>query len=127
MSAPRTTLVLAAALVGFYPPLILATGEQLSEPLGAFFVTAGFAALALRKRYRFAVVAAGYSYRQLGNVKRESAQRLAELQQAVTTANDTANRADRKSPRHAKVHHGLGRQPLRAALLEQDPCVDLAR
>lgn len=41
-----------------------------------------------------AVFAAGYSYRQLGNVKRESAQRLAELQQAVTTANDTANRAD---------------------------------
>ena len=41
-----------------------------------------------------AVFAAGYSYRQLGNVKRESARRLAELQQAVTTANDTANRAD---------------------------------
>ena len=41
-----------------------------------------------------AVFAAGYSYRQLGNVRRESAQRLAELQQAVTTANDTANRAD---------------------------------
>ena len=42
----------------------------------------------------FAVFAAGYSYRQLGNVRRESAQRLAELQQAVITANDTANRAD---------------------------------
>ncbi len=41
-----------------------------------------------------AVFAAGYSYRQLGNVRRESAHRLAELQQAVTTANDTANRAD---------------------------------
>ncbi len=41
-----------------------------------------------------AVFAAGYSYRQLGNVKRESARRFAELQQAVTTANDTANRAD---------------------------------
>ena len=41
-----------------------------------------------------AVFAAGYSYRQLGNVKRESARRLAELQQAVTAANDTANRAD---------------------------------
>ncbi len=41
-----------------------------------------------------AVFAAGYSYRQLGNVKRESARRLAELQQAVTTANETANRAD---------------------------------
>ena len=31
--------VAAAALVGFYPPLILATGEQLSEPLGAFLLT----------------------------------------------------------------------------------------
>ena len=41
-----------------------------------------------------AVFAAGYSYRQLGNVRRESAHRLAELQQAVATANDTANRAD---------------------------------
>ena len=41
-----------------------------------------------------AIFAAGYSYRQLGNVRRESAHRLAELQQALTTANDTANRAD---------------------------------
>ncbi len=41
-----------------------------------------------------AVFAAGYSYRQLGNVKRESARRLAELQQAVLAATDTANRAD---------------------------------
>ena len=41
-----------------------------------------------------AVFAAGYTYRQLGNVKRETARRLAELQQSVTTANDTANRAD---------------------------------
>ncbi len=41
-----------------------------------------------------AVFAAGYSYRQLGNVKRESARRLAELQQAVMAATDTANRAD---------------------------------
>jgi MFS family permease len=38
--------VLAAALVGFYPPLILATGEQLSEPLGAFLLTGAFLALA---------------------------------------------------------------------------------
>ena len=38
--------VLAAALVGFYPPLILATGEQLSEPLGAFLLTSAFLALA---------------------------------------------------------------------------------
>ncbi len=41
-----------------------------------------------------AIFAAGYSYRQLGNIRRESAHRLAELQQAVTTANDIANRAD---------------------------------
>ncbi len=41
-----------------------------------------------------AIFAAGYSYRQLGNVKRESARRLAELQQAVSTANETATRAD---------------------------------
>src|SRR5919198_676090 len=38
--------VAAAALVGFYPPLILATGEQLSEPLGAFLITCAFLALA---------------------------------------------------------------------------------
>ncbi|HVL95424.1 MAG TPA: hypothetical protein VM266_06145 [Solirubrobacteraceae bacterium] len=38
--------VVAAALVGFYPPLILATGEQVSEPLGAFLLTAGFCTLA---------------------------------------------------------------------------------
>jgi 4-amino-4-deoxy-L-arabinose transferase-like glycosyltransferase len=38
--------VAAAALVGFYPPLILATGEQLSEPLGAFLLTCAFLALA---------------------------------------------------------------------------------
>ena len=34
--------VAAAALVGLYPPLILATGEQLSEPLGAFWLTLAF-------------------------------------------------------------------------------------
>jgi 4-amino-4-deoxy-L-arabinose transferase-like glycosyltransferase len=34
--------VAAAALVGFYPPLILATGEQISEPLGAFWLTLAF-------------------------------------------------------------------------------------
>ncbi|MBA2513666.1 MAG: hypothetical protein H0V26_04960 [Solirubrobacterales bacterium] len=47
----------AAALVGFYPPLILATGEQLSEPLGAFFVITAFLALAVavdrRRRWAF--------------------------------------------------------------------------
>ncbi|MGH6611733.1 MAG: uroporphyrinogen-III C-methyltransferase [Burkholderiaceae bacterium] len=41
-----------------------------------------------------AIFAAGYTYRQLNNVKRESARRLAELQQAVSTANETATRAD---------------------------------
>ncbi len=44
--------VAAAALVGFYPPLILATGEQLSEPLGAFLVVLGFLALAWAVRDR---------------------------------------------------------------------------
>jgi 4-amino-4-deoxy-L-arabinose transferase-like glycosyltransferase len=34
--------VAAAALVGLYPPLILATGEQLSEPFGAFWLTLAF-------------------------------------------------------------------------------------
>lgn len=42
--------VAAAALVGAYPPLILASGEQLSEPLGAALVVAAFAALALAVR-----------------------------------------------------------------------------
>ena len=44
--------VLAAALVGFYPPLILMTGEQVSEPLGAFFLTAAFCALAWAAKER---------------------------------------------------------------------------
>jgi 4-amino-4-deoxy-L-arabinose transferase-like glycosyltransferase len=38
--------LLAAAIVAFYPPLILASGEQLSENLGAFVVALAFAALA---------------------------------------------------------------------------------
>ena len=42
--------VAAAALVGFYPPLILATGEQISEPLGAFWLTLAFALFALGAR-----------------------------------------------------------------------------
>ncbi|HET6551088.1 MAG TPA: hypothetical protein VFG79_21660 [Solirubrobacter sp.] len=57
--AGRWAGVLAAALVGLYPPLIMFTGEQLSEPLGAFLVTAALAALALRHRSRFALPAAG--------------------------------------------------------------------
>jgi hypothetical protein len=44
--------LVAAALVGFYPPLILATGEQLSEPLGAFFLISAFLAFALAARRR---------------------------------------------------------------------------
>lgn len=36
----------AAALVAFYPPAILATGEMLSEPLGAFLLTTAAVALA---------------------------------------------------------------------------------
>ena len=39
--------LLAGALVGTYPPLIGATGDQLSEPLGAFLLLAAFVALAL--------------------------------------------------------------------------------
>lgn len=53
--------VLAGALVGLYPPLILSTGEQLSEPLGAFFVVGAFTlvALAARGGRRWAWPAAG--------------------------------------------------------------------
>jgi hypothetical protein len=42
--------VAAGALVGFYPPLILATGEQLSEPFGAFWLTVAFALFVLAAR-----------------------------------------------------------------------------
>ncbi len=38
--------VVAALIVGTYPPLIGATGDQLSEPLGACLLMASFAALA---------------------------------------------------------------------------------
>jgi len=51
LTGPWAGLV-AAALVGFYPPLILATGEQLSEPLGAFLLIAAFAALAAGLQFR---------------------------------------------------------------------------
>lgn len=44
--------VLAAGLVGLYPPLILATGEQVSEPLGAFLFTAAMAAFAMSAHRR---------------------------------------------------------------------------
>ena len=39
--------VLAGLIVGTYPPLIGATGDQLSEPLGAFLLIAAFTVLAL--------------------------------------------------------------------------------
>lgn len=42
--------VAAAALVGLYPPLILATGEQISEPLGAFCLTLAFLAFVVAAR-----------------------------------------------------------------------------
>jgi 4-amino-4-deoxy-L-arabinose transferase-like glycosyltransferase len=42
--------LLAGALVGFYPPLILQTGEQLSEPTGAMWLTGAVLALALAAR-----------------------------------------------------------------------------
>ena len=53
--------VLAGAIVGTYPPLIGATGDQLSEPLGAFLLLAAFTALALalRRRQRRWYAAAG--------------------------------------------------------------------
>jgi 4-amino-4-deoxy-L-arabinose transferase-like glycosyltransferase len=44
--------VLAGAIVGTYPPLIGATGDQLSEPLGAFLLIAAFVALALAVKRR---------------------------------------------------------------------------
>ena len=50
--AGRRAGLVGTALVALYPPLILATGEQLSEPLGAFFLVAGFAALAWAARRR---------------------------------------------------------------------------
>ena len=39
--------LVAALIVGTYPPLIGATGDQLSEPLGAFLLIAAFTVLAL--------------------------------------------------------------------------------
>jgi 4-amino-4-deoxy-L-arabinose transferase-like glycosyltransferase len=44
--------VVAGAIVGTYPPLIGATGDQLSEPLGAFLLLAAFVALALALKRR---------------------------------------------------------------------------
>ena len=44
--------VLAGAIVGTYPPLIGLTGDQLSEPLGAFLLIAAFVALGLALRRR---------------------------------------------------------------------------
>ena len=53
--------VLAALLVGTYPPLIGATGDQLSEPLGAFLLLGAFVALALavKRNAPLAFAAAG--------------------------------------------------------------------
>jgi 4-amino-4-deoxy-L-arabinose transferase-like glycosyltransferase len=53
--------VLAGLIVGTYPPLIGATGDQLSEPLGAFLLIAAFTvlALALRRGRRALFAAAG--------------------------------------------------------------------
>ncbi len=44
--------LLAGAIVGTYPPLIGATGDQLSEPLGAFLLLAAFVALAVAVKRR---------------------------------------------------------------------------
>ena len=52
--------VAAAALVGLYPPLILATGEQISEPLGAFWLTLAFLlCVVAARRGRVWIFAAG--------------------------------------------------------------------
>jgi 4-amino-4-deoxy-L-arabinose transferase-like glycosyltransferase len=53
--------VASAALVGLYPPLILATGEQVSEPFGAFLLTAGLCsfAWAAKRRSLLGYAAAG--------------------------------------------------------------------
>jgi 4-amino-4-deoxy-L-arabinose transferase-like glycosyltransferase len=53
--------VLAGLIVGTYPPLIGATGDQLSEPLGAFLLIAAFVALAraLQKERTALYAAAG--------------------------------------------------------------------
>jgi 4-amino-4-deoxy-L-arabinose transferase-like glycosyltransferase len=50
--AGRWAGVAAGAIVGTYPPLIGATGDQLSEPLGAFLLLAAFVALAYAVRRR---------------------------------------------------------------------------
>ena len=59
--AGRWAACLAGAVVGLYPPLILATGEQTSEPLGAMLVVAGFLVftLALKQRRWWLFAAAG--------------------------------------------------------------------
>src|SRR3954451_7054619 len=44
--------LLAAAIVASYPPLIAVTGDLLSEPLGALWITATFAALEWDRRRR---------------------------------------------------------------------------
>jgi hypothetical protein len=44
--------VVASAIVGTYPPLIGAAGDQLSEPLGAFLLIGAFSALAYAVRRR---------------------------------------------------------------------------
>ena len=44
--------LVAALIVGTYPPLIGATGDQLSEPLGAFLLIAAFTVLALAIKRR---------------------------------------------------------------------------
>jgi 4-amino-4-deoxy-L-arabinose transferase-like glycosyltransferase len=44
--------LLAGVVAGTYPPLIGATGDQLSEPLGAFLLLAAFVALALALKRR---------------------------------------------------------------------------
>ena len=53
--ARRRPALVAAAVVATYPPLVEATGDLLSEPLGALWLTAALLALA-RRRYALAGV-----------------------------------------------------------------------
>lgn len=45
LGGSHAAALVAAAIVATYPPLIAVTGDLLSEPLGAFWLTAAFAAL----------------------------------------------------------------------------------
>jgi 4-amino-4-deoxy-L-arabinose transferase-like glycosyltransferase len=62
--AGRWAACVAGAVVGLYPPLILASGEQTSEPLGAFCLIGAFLlfALALKRRQWWVFGLAGAAF-----------------------------------------------------------------